>query len=110
MHRLARWGSVLLLALPVVVLAVLLPVPAADRATVIAFGAAALVALYGVHRGLSYAEARGWIYYRKARGSSGALAATSEWLNMYAPSRRHVIDALREPEWKRDEDDDGDSP
>lgn len=110
MLRVARWGSAALLALPFVLMAVLLPWPLADRAATIALAALAVVALYGLHRWLMYAEGRGWIYYRKARGSSGALAATSEWLNMYAPSRRHVIETLREPEWKRDEDDDGDEP
>jgi hypothetical protein len=70
----------------------------------------AALALAGLHRFLSYAEDRGWIYYRKGRGSYGGLGATSNFLNMYDPSRRHLQHAVRESEWKRDEDDDGDDP
>jgi hypothetical protein len=72
------------------------------------FALLAAVALLGLHYLLTFAEARGWIYYRKKRGSYGGLGVTSEWLNMYDPSRRHVQDAARVEEWKRDEDDDGD--
>ena len=71
---------------------------------------AAAPALYGLHRFLTYAENRGWIYYRKKRGSYGGLGVTSNFLNMYDPSRKHLQQAVREGEWKRDEDDDGDSP
>jgi hypothetical protein len=70
----------------------------------------AAVILWGLHRGLSYAEERGWIYYRKKRGSYGGLGVTSNFLNMYDPSRRHLQEVVREVEWKRDEDDDGDRP
>jgi hypothetical protein len=66
--------------------------------------------LWLLHRCLTYAETRGWIYYRKKRGSYGGLGATSDFLNMYDPSRRHLQQAVREVEWKRDEDDDGDDP
>ena len=68
------------------------------------------VALWGVHRFLTYAEDRGWVYYRKKRGSYGGLGVTSNFLNMYDPSRRHLQQVVREGEWKRDEDDDGDPP
>ena len=64
--------------------------------------------LWGMHRFLTYAEERGWVYYRKKRGSYGGLGATSNFLNMYDPSRKHLQQAVRECEWKRDEDDDGD--
>jgi hypothetical protein len=71
--------------------------------------AAAVVALIWVlHRFLSYAEDRGWVYYRKKRGSYGGLGVTSNFLNMYDPSRKHLQQAVREVEWKREEDDDGD--
>ncbi len=63
-----------------------------------------------LHYFLSYAEDRGWVYYRKARGSHGGLGVTSNFLNMYDPSRRHLQHAIRESEWKRDEDHDGDDP
>lgn len=64
----------------------------------------------GLHCFLLYSEHRGWIYYLKRRGSYGGLGATSDFLNMYDPSRKHMQQSVREPEWKRDEDDDGDDP
>lgn len=72
----------------------------------------ALVAagLWLLHRFLGYAEDRGWIYYRKKRGSYGGLGVTSNFLNMYDPSRKHLQQVVREGEWKREEDDDGDDP
>ena len=70
----------------------------------------AVLALIPLHFLLVYAEERGWIYYRKRRGSYGGLGVTSNFLNMYDPSRRHLQHAVRESEWKRDEDDDGDDP
>jgi hypothetical protein len=70
----------------------------------------AAVLLWGLHRFLTYAEERGWVYYRKKRGSYGGLGVTSNFLNMYAPSRKHLQEVLREGEWKRDEDDDADPP
>ena len=66
--------------------------------------------LWLLHRFLTYAEGRGWIYYRKKRGSYGGLGVTSNFLNMYDPSRKHLQQVVREGEWKRDEDDDGDDP
>jgi hypothetical protein len=76
---------------------------------VIRIGVAA-AGLWLLHRFLSYAENRGWIYYRKKRGSYGGLGVTSTFLNMYDPSRKHLQEVVREQEWKRDEDDDGDRP
>jgi hypothetical protein len=72
--------------------------------------AAWIVGLWLLHRFLTYAEGRGWIYYRKKRGSYGGLGVTSNFLNMYDPSRKHLQQVVREGEWKRDEDDDGDDP
>lgn len=72
--------------------------------------AAAGAGLWLLHLFLTYAEARGWIYYRKKRGSYGGLGVTSNFLNMYDPSRKHLQEVVRESEWKRDEDDDGDDP
>jgi len=78
------------------------------KATIIAV--VAVLVLWGIHRCLSYAEDRGWVYYRKKRGSYGGLGVTSDFLNMYDPSRKHLQQVVREVEWKRDEDDDGDLP
>lgn len=71
---------------------------------------AAAVAVYALHRSLIYAEERGWVYYRKKRGTYGGLHVTTNFLNMYDPSRKHLQQASRESEWKREEDDDGDRP
>ena len=71
---------------------------------------AVIAGLWGVHRFLSYAEERGWVYYRKKRGSYGGLGVTSNFLNMYDPSRKHLQEVVRVAEWKRDEDEDGDPP
>lgn len=68
------------------------------------------LALLALHRFLRYCEARGWINYTRKRGSHGGLGVTSDFLNMYDPSRQHLQQAVREVEWKRDEDDDGDKP
>lgn len=73
-----------------------------------AYAAIVCVALFTLHYGLCRVEDKGWIYYRKRRGSYGGLETTSEWLNLYDPSRRYVQDAKRRQEWQRDEDDDGD--
>lgn len=73
-------------------------------------GVGVALGLWGAHRFLSYAEDRGWIYYRKKRGSYGGLHVTTNFLNMYDPSRKHLQQVVREAEWKREEDDDGDSP
>lgn len=78
------------------------------RSVLVLFGAA--IMLWGLHRFLTYAEGRGWIYYLKKRGSYGGLGVTSNFLNMYDPGRRHLQQVMREGEWKRDEDDDGDQP
>ncbi len=69
---------------------------------------AGVAALWLLHHLFIYCENRGWIYYRKHGGGDGRLTTTAEWLNMYDPSRRHLQEAVREGEWKRDEDDDGD--
>jgi hypothetical protein len=109
MHRLARWAwGALTLAAAAGVVTALSPVwPNIGRTWTLAMAALALVALHNL---LSYAEDRGWIYYRKRRGSYGGLGVTSNFLNIYDPSRRHLQHAVREAEWKRDEDDDGDDP
>ena len=66
--------------------------------------------LLAIHCFLIYAEQRGWVYYRKGRGSYGGLGTATNFLNMYDPSRKHLQEVVREGEWKREEDDDGDDP
>ncbi len=57
---------------------------------------AAALGLYALHRLGLYMEGRGWIYYRKARGSSGALAnAMLEAHKALEPGNAQVIEARR---------------
>jgi len=110
MERLAQWVTV---AMFVLVLASVGAVTLAPRWPDVhpAWTAAlAVLALLGLHRFLQYCERRGWIYYTQKRGSYGGLGVTSEFLNMYDPSRKHLQQTARMAEWKRDEDDDGDDP
>ena len=110
MERLAQWVTVAMFGLvgASVLTSVLSPVwPDVAPGWTVALLATLLFAL---HRLLVYCENRGWIYYLKRRGSYGGLGVTSNFLNMYDPSRRHLQQTVRITEWKRDEDDDGDDP
>ena len=98
----------ILALLPFVALAWVLTGPLRAQLHPIVYGALVVGAVIALHRALIYAETRGWVHYRKRRGSYGGLGVTSEWLNMYDPSRKHVQHAVRIQEWKREEDDDGD--
>jgi hypothetical protein len=56
-------------------------------------GLAALAAVYGLHRLALWAEARGFVYYSRRRGSSGALGnAFLELQAIVEPAKRHVIE------------------
>jgi len=110
MERLAQWVTVAMLALVLASLGtvILSPIwPDVHPAWTIVLAA---IVLLGLHRVLRYCEDRGWIYYARKRGSYGGLGVTSEFLNMYDPSRKHLQQTARMAEWKRDEDDDGDDP
>jgi hypothetical protein len=69
-------------------------------------GIACVVALlYGLHRLATWAEARGWVYYRKGRGGSGAAAGAAFELHSLArPSVRHVVEERRRSELERVDD------
>jgi hypothetical protein len=59
-------------------------------------GFAVVGCLYGIHSVASWAERRGWIYYLKRRGSSGALgSALLEVQAVMEPSKRHVLEERR---------------
>jgi hypothetical protein len=54
----------------------------------------AIAALYGAHRLAVWAEGRGYIHYRRGRGSSGSVgSAFLEVQALLEPSRRHVLEA-----------------
>jgi len=49
--------------------------------------------LYSLHRLALWAEGRGWVYYRKQQGSSGALGnALLEAQTVLEPSKRHIFE------------------
>lgn len=66
-------------------------------------------ALYCLHRLGMWAEGRGWIYYRKDRGSSGALSsAVLEVQSLFEPSKRYVLEEKRRDQVE--DEDSGDPP
>jgi hypothetical protein len=72
-------------------------------------GLAILGGAYGLHKAAEWAERRGWIYYRKKRGSSGALGnAFLEVQSIVEPSARHVLEERVKDD--REDDENGDPP
>jgi hypothetical protein len=62
----------------------------------LAWGLITVAGIYGLHRVGLWAEARGWIYYRKRQGHSGALGtALLEVQKLLEPSKRHVVEERR---------------
>ena len=73
------------------------------------YGLTAVIAIYAAHRLGDWAEDRGYIYYRKKRGSSGTLgSAFLEVQSILEPGKRYVL----EEKQKEDVDDEesGDPP
>lgn len=58
-----------------------------------------VIAIYAAHRLLSWMDDRGWIYYRRRRGTSAALGnAMLQVQTFYQPSVEQVLEArLEEP-------------
>ena len=74
-----------------------------------AIAVAAGAALWVLDRGLLAMEARGWIYYRRRRGSAGTLgAAFLSVQSLIEPGKRHVVGELRRDE--SEDDASGDPP
>jgi hypothetical protein len=71
--------------------------------------AVAVLGLWGLHRLGLWAEGRGWIHYRRGRGSSGSLSAAAlEVQSLLEPSKRYVLEQLRNEDVE--EDANGDPP
>jgi hypothetical protein len=72
--------------------------------------ALAVVVLLALDRLALWAEARGWIYYRKTKGRTGANLGDAflEIQAMVEPSKRHVLEIKREE--KSEQNDSGDPP
>jgi hypothetical protein len=75
------------------------------------YGLVGVLAIFAVHRFACWAEDRGWIYYRKKSGRPGTTAsAFLEIQSMMEPSKKHVLEVMREDEDKDAQDDSGDPP
>ena len=73
------------------------------------WGCAAVGCLYGFHYLALWAERRGWIYYLKRRGSSGALgSALLEVQAIMEPSKGYVLEERRKDDSEASES--GDPP
>lgn len=60
--------------------------------------------MYSLHRVALRMEARGWIYYQKKRGSSGALSSAAlELQSMFEPSKRYVLEERRKEDTEEQE-------
>jgi hypothetical protein len=67
------------------------------------------IILYGLHRLATWAEERGWIYYRKKHGSSGTLStAVLEVQSLLEPSKQYVLEEKERDQGE--EDAEGDPP
>jgi len=56
-----------------------------------------LLALYGLHRAMAAMEEKGWIYYRRRRGGSGAMSSAAlEVQKMLEPGAAHVLQVREE--------------
>ena len=72
------------------------------------YGLLAAIAIYSAHRLSCWAEDRGYIYYRKKRGSpGGAGQAFLEIQSMLEPSKKHVLEIMQKED---DEQDDQGAP
>jgi len=71
----------------------------------------AAAALYGLHRLADWAEARGWIYYRKARGG-GAMAGILQDIETHVQPKVVHVRKAREAltEGRREDGDPGGGP
>ncbi len=67
-----------------------------------------IVLLYGLHRAASWAERRGWIYYR-TKGKSGGLGMSLIG-QIYQPSIEHVVDEQQAERIRADRTESGDKP
>lgn len=57
------------------------------------WGILVVIGIYGIHRLASWAEDRGWIFYRKKKAGGGTVGnALLELQAFLEPSKRHIIE------------------
>ena len=71
--------------------------------TLITWIALAVAILYPLHLLATYAEKRGWIYYRKKHGSVTVGSAFLEVQALMEPSKRHVLEQRRRDDFDNQE-------
>jgi hypothetical protein len=70
-----------------------------------------VAALYALHRLALWAEAQGWIYYRKSGGFTTRTGnAMLEIQQLLEPEKKHVIEMKQEQKAERDDSGDGADP
>lgn len=61
--------------------------------------AGAVAVLFALHLLATWAEARGWIYYRKGRGRNWSVGtAAQELQSLLQPSARHTVEETKRTE------------
>jgi len=63
--------------------------------TLLGWLAVVAAGLYAIHRLATWAEDRGWIYYRKRHGSVTVGSAFLEIQALMEPSKRHELEQRR---------------
>jgi hypothetical protein len=77
---------------------------------VVVFVALSVLALYGLHRLATWAEACGWIYYRGKRRGGGSLSSAVVGVqSLLQPAAAHVVEERRRTDLVRQEAGDSDS-
>lgn len=72
--------------------------------SVVLWGVALVVGLFGLHRLALWMESRGWIFYVKTRASSGALgSAFLEIQSIAQPERKYVLETRLDQRAERDD-------
>ena len=71
--------------------------------TLLPWMALAVAVLYPLHLLATYAEKRGWIYYRKKHGSVTVGSAFLEIQALMEPSKRHVLEQRRRDDFDNQE-------
>ena len=71
--------------------------------TLLPWIALAVAILYPLHLLATWAEKRGWIYYRKKHGSVAVGSAFLEIQALMEPSKRHVLEQRRREDFDAQE-------